>query len=48
METQASIDAMIATFEGRLEGRPNHAIGLVGLAEVVEDFAPFANFAPAA
>ena len=35
MESEASIDAMIATFERRLEGRPFYAIGMVGLAEVV-------------
>ncbi|HWF76246.1 MAG TPA: 50S ribosomal protein L11 methyltransferase [Caulobacteraceae bacterium] len=34
METEASVDAMIATFERALEGRPGYALGMAGLAEV--------------
>lgn len=35
MEPEASVDAMIATFERLLAGRPSYAIGMIGLAEVV-------------
>jgi type II protein arginine methyltransferase len=35
MQPQGSIDALIATFEHALEGRPGYAVGLIGLAELV-------------
>lgn len=35
MPPDASIDAMIATFERSLKGQPTYAIGMVGLAEAV-------------